>query len=99
MPNVLVINPETIGNDRLDFTTFAPFFNLCYDYTLHVYNRWGIEVFSTSNSINQPDLTCQACFKSLNQAGQELSNGSYFWLIKGSEGLEMQGRFSIFRRN
>lgn len=99
MPNVLVINPETFGNDRLDFTTFAPNFNLCYDYTLHVYNRWGIEVFSTVNTINQPDLTCQACFKSLNQAGQELSNGSYFWVIQGSEGLEMQGRFSIFRRN
>jgi hypothetical protein len=99
MPDVLVINPETSGNDRLDFTTFAPFFNLCYDYTLHVYNRWGIEVFSTVNSISQPDLTCQACFKSLNQAGQELSNGSYFWVIQGSEGLEMQGRFSIFRRN
>ncbi|NBO23164.1 hypothetical protein EBU94_07505, partial [bacterium] len=63
------------------------------------FNRWGVEVFSTSNTTNQPDLTCQACFKSLNQAGQELSNGTYFWIIRGSEGLEMNGRFSIFRRD
>ena len=99
MPNVLTLNPEMTGNDRLDFMVFAPFFNLCYDYTLRVFNRWGVEVFSTNNTTNQPDLTCQSCFKSLNQAGQELSNGTYFWVIHGSEGLEMNGRFSIFRRD
>lgn len=97
-PNVLVINPENPGNDRYDFEQFAPDFNECVDYTFTIFNRWGNIVFQTENDHLDPDLTCARCWKGLDNNGNNLSDGVYFFVLKGIRGIEKQGSIHLFNR-
>jgi len=98
MPNVLALNPEHNGNDRLDFEQFAPEFNICVDYTLYIYNRWGNLVFETDNLKDMPDLTCQRCWQGLGSGGQELTDGVYYYVLKGIRGFERKGFIHLFNQ-
>ncbi len=98
-PNVLVLNPQFDGNDELDFTQFAPEFNECVDYTLHIYNRWGTLVFETENLVSAPDLNCTDCFRGLDNNGTQLSDGVFFYLLKSEKrNIEKQGKINLFQR-
>ncbi len=98
MPNALVINPQFDGNDKLDFTTFAPGFNQCYDYELTIYNRWGVSVYVAENVASAPDMDCSDCFKGLTEGDTPLAKGTYYWTLTGNRGLEANGTLTIFER-
>jgi len=99
MPNVLLRNPQTPGNNCWNFEDFAPGFNRCINYNLFIYNRWGVLVFSTENAVENPDLTCLRCFCGETNNQTELSAGTYFYILKGKgefgEGIELQGQLSL----
>ena len=97
VPNVLIINPTVANNDKLDFETLLPGFNLCYDYVLTIFNRWGVSVYTTENKTASPDLNCSACFEGKTPMNVELSNGTYFWTLKGSRNLELNGKINVFK--
>lgn len=95
MPNVLAVSSQN-GNDRIDFEVFAPGFNSCINYSLYIYNRWGTLVYEAVNDINNPDLNCNGCFKGFTSSGAQLSPGTYFYVLSGSEGVELNGMITIF---
>lgn len=95
MPNILVQNSVS-GNDKFDFQVFAPGFNECITYTLSIFNRWGIKVFETINNANNPDLQCNDCFTGLSETGSQLVPGVYYYVLKGSNDIELNGTIHIF---
>lgn len=95
MPNILVQNSLS-GNDKFDFQVFAPGFNECISYTLSIFNRWGIKVFETVNDANNPDLQCNDCFTGESETGSQLIPGVYFYVLKGSNDIELNGTLHIF---
>ncbi|MDA0930249.1 MAG: gliding motility-associated C-terminal domain-containing protein [Bacteroidetes bacterium] len=97
VPNVLIINPTITDNDKLDFEAIQPGFNYCYDYVFTVYNRWGVAIYTTENKSDSPDINCSACFEGKTPMDVELSNGTYFWTIKGNRDLELNGKINVFK--
>ena len=95
MPNVLSMS-STNGNEKFDFTMFAPGFNECISYTLAIFNRWGTLVYEAINDVNDPDMTCTRCFKGMNTNGVALTEGTYFYILKGDTGIEGKGTITIF---
>jgi PKD repeat protein len=94
MPNVLSLSSPI--NNKFDFQLFAPGFNDCIDYTLHIFNRWGIKVYEAVNNTNNPDLTCNQCFQGKTSTGANLTPGTYFYVLQGSKNIELKGTISIF---
>lgn len=94
LPNVLSISSSI--NNKFDFQLFAPGFNDCIDYTLSVFNRWGVKVYEAVNNTNNPDLNCNQCFQGKTSAGANLTPGTYFYVLKGSTNIELKGTISIF---
>ena len=102
-PNVLVLNPETVGNDQVQIEDLSAEFNICVDYELFVYNRWGTLVFKTQNTTVQeggiPDVDCAACFRGLHQDGTELTTGVYHYILRSEKrDITKQGFISVFKR-
>jgi hypothetical protein len=97
LPNVLILDPTVANNDKLDFEELKQGFNYCYDYVLTIYNRWGLAVYTTENKSSSPDIGCSACFEGLTPSGAELSNGTYFWTLKGNRDLELNGKINVFK--
>jgi hypothetical protein len=102
-PNVLVLNPETVGNDQVQIEDLSAEFNICVDYELFVYNRWGTLVFKTQNTTVQeggiPDVDCVACFRGLHQDGTELTTGVYHYILRSEKrDITKQGFISVFKR-
>jgi len=100
MPNVMALT-SPVGNNKLDFEMFAPGFNDCIDYTIAIFNRWGIKVYEAVNNISNPDLNCNACFTGKTSTGSTLEPGTYYWVLRGSgdEGqydIEKNGTLTIF---
>ncbi|MFZ5972532.1 MAG: FG-GAP-like repeat-containing protein [Bacteroidota bacterium] len=59
-----------------------------------IFNRWGDVVFSQSN-YDQEDVNKR--FSGLNQSGQELSAGSYFYKIETPQGRTVTGYLTLKR--
>lgn len=95
-PNVLVVNPQNPGNDKYDFEVFAPEFNECVDYTFSIFNRWGTKVFETENKKVTPDLTCTNCWRGKDDGGNSLTDGVYFFVLRGERNIEKQGSIHLF---
>ncbi len=95
LPNVLIHN-STVGNNAYDFAMFAPGFNECFDYVFSVYDRWGVLVFETENSIGSPDLTCDHCFRGKTGTGEPVTPGVYFFVLKGSPDVHVNGTINVF---
>jgi PKD repeat protein len=95
MPNVLV-HSSTMGNDRFDMEVIKPKFNLCVEYTLTVFDRWGVKVYEAYNDPYNPDLYCNDCFKGKTEGGNLLSPGVYHYVLKGAYQLENHGFITIF---
>ena len=83
MPDVMSLT-SAVGNDKLDFQVFAPGFNDCIDYTIAIFNRWGIKVYEAVNDVDNPDLNCNACFTGRTSTGSTLEPGTYYWVLRGS---------------
>jgi len=94
LPNVLSFG-SLIGNQHFNLEAFAPQFNQCINYRLHIMNRWGITVFETENNVSQPDLNCENCFRGFNSSGNRLSTGTYYYLLDGDNQARFQGIIQI----
>lgn len=75
-PNVLTLNTDKI-NDILDLKSY---FSSCSEYTLNIFNRWGIQVYEQIQG-SEP-------FSGKAQDGTELKNGVYFYLLKHDQGQQ-----------
>lgn len=95
MPDVLSVSSQ-MGNNILDFELFAPGYNQCIDYTLSIFNRWGIKVFEVVNDSNNPDLNCSSCFTGKTMTGETLTNGTYYYVLEGSDNQKRNGVITIF---
>jgi PKD repeat protein len=98
MPNVLVVGGDVLKNREWDFEVFAPLFNECVDYTLSIFNRWGNLVFMTENFKNNPDMSCERCWKGFSNSGDVLTDGVYYYVIKGIRGFERSGFVHLFNQ-
>lgn len=83
MPDVMSLTSQ-YGNDKYDFQQFAPGFNDCINYTLTIYNRWGILVYEAVNDVTSPDLNCSGCFTGKTKTGSTLTSGTYYYVLKGN---------------
>ncbi len=95
MPNVLV-QTSNIDNDKVDMEEKLPGFNLCINWTYTVYDRWGVQVFETTNDPYNPDLNCDHCFRGKAQGGQVLVPGVYYYIMKGNFSILKAGFITIF---
>ncbi len=95
LPNV-ISRSSTSGNDKFDLEAYSPLFNECVNYTLTIYNRWGITVFQVTNRTDNPDLTCTQCFIGQTAAGAALTEGTYFYLLEGDNQVRYQGTINVF---
>lgn len=95
VPNILV-HSSTNGNNQFDFNLISPDFNLCVEYDFYVYDRWGVEVFNVHNDPQNPDLGCNHCFKGESKNKTTLTQGTYFYVLKGAYDLEKKGFIEIF---
>ncbi len=88
VPNVLSLG-STSGNNEMLLADF----DYC-NYELSVYNRWGKRVFNTKN--NPDDVTTLKYFEGKSMDGNNLSPGTYFYVIKGDSDIEYKGTITIF---
>lgn len=68
-PNIITPNGDGI-NDIFDIDQY---FNICLEYKLVIWNRWGTPVFEQSYG--------QPAFEGKTKAGAKLSNGVYYYII------------------
>ncbi len=78
-PNVITPN-----NDGLNETFTAKSLHLYPNSTLQIYNRWGKEIYRSSNYKGEWN-------------GNDLSNGTYYYLLKTATGLSFKGWVEIIR--
>lgn len=95
IPNIL-IHSSTSGNNQFDFNLLSTDFNLCVEYDFHIYDRWGVEVFEVHNDPQNPDFGCTKCFKGESKTKTTLTQGTYFYVLKGAYSLEKRGFIEIF---
>lgn len=93
-PNVLSLK-SLVGNNEINIEQIMPNFNSCIDYTLTIVNRWGNTVFEVKNDKNNPDLNCANCFKGKTNKGNDLSPGTYFYLLQGEYDIQKSGFITI----
>lgn len=94
VPNILVVG-STVGNESFDFEKFAPGLNECIDYTFSVFNRWGLKVFETINTKTNPDMNCTSCFRGMTGGGDGLTEGTYYYIMKGENGFNREGFITL----
>lgn len=95
MPNVLIQN-SSLENDKIDMENVLPGFNLCINWTYTVFDRWGVQVYETSNDPYNPDLYCDKCFRGNDTGGAELVPGVYYYVMKGNFSILKAGFITIF---
>lgn len=87
-PNVFTPNGDNV-NDCLPLNSLSDF----KDIHFIVFNRWGSTVFETTNPL--------LCWQGFTNNGQELSEGVYFYILKGTtqcrQHLELQGTITILK--
>lgn len=95
MPNVLV-HSSTVGNDKFDMEVIKPGLNLCVEYSITVFDRWGVKLYTASNDPYNPDLFCSDCFKGKTEGGQILVPGIYYYVMEGNYHIVGHGFITIF---
>ncbi len=95
MPNLL-IHSSSVNNNKIDFEVLKPGFNLCIAYTYSIYDRWGTLVFETINDPLNPDVYCSDCFRGKTKSGNDLTAGTYYYILKGNFNILQQGFLTIF---
>ena len=89
LPNIITPNNDNV-NDYWDFSIYG-----LADLEFIVFNRWGTQVYKTSNILDK--------WNGINQHGQQLSEGTYFWVINFksncnvSERIQQKGYIQIVR--
>lgn len=81
-PNVITPNGDMV-NDQLDIDQF---FNLCIDYDLKIWNRWGNLIY-TQKFGEKP-------FAGLDLSGKKVTEGVYFYKLN-YEGEERHGSITV----
>lgn len=85
-----VMSPGGDGiNDYIDLGPDGPIYDLCYDYSIQFFNRWGQKVYEITNSSQK--------FEGLSSAGGKLDSGVYFYVIMADGKKRHSGSITIFR--
>lgn len=93
VPNVFTPNYDDVND-----TWGVKFSNTKYikNFQMHIYDRWGLLVYSTNPDINTPNSK----WDGHTSAGIECSAGVYFYVIrfdKNEERVELKGSVNLFR--
>jgi gliding motility-associated-like protein len=87
-PNIFTPNGDNV-NDCLPMNSLSEF----KDINFIVFNRWGSTIFETTDT--------KLCWQGLTNNGQELSEGVYFYILKGitkcGHNLSLHGTITIIR--
>lgn len=97
-PTYTVPNVFTPNYDDVNDTWGVKFSNTKYikNFQMHIYDRWGLLVYSTNPDINTPNSK----WDGHTSAGTECSAGVYFYVIsfdKNEEHVELKGSVNLFR--
>lgn len=97
-PTYTVPNVFTPNYDDVNDTWGIKFSNTKYikNFQMHIYDRWGLLVYSTNPDINTPNSK----WDGHTSAGTECSAGVYFYVIsfdKNEEKVELKGTLNLFR--
>jgi len=97
-PTYTVPNVFTPNYDDVNDTWGINFSNTKYikNFQMHIYDRWGLLVYSTNPDINSPNSK----WDGHTSAGSECSAGVYFYVIsfdKNEEKVELKGTVNLFR--
>ncbi len=84
VPNVITANNDGVNDELLIDTLFT----VCHEYKMDILNRWGNNVFSTSNNSSP--------FRGNDKNGKALLPGVYFYVIRTDEG-EKHGNITVVR--
>lgn len=84
IPNIFTPNGDNVNQ----FIDFDPLLGECGDYEAVFYNRWGYPVFTQKNGT--------APFAGKSQAGADLTNGVYFYVLRYGE-AEKGGNITLIR--
>jgi gliding motility-associated-like protein len=80
--DLLVFNAVSANDDNLN--AFFNLVNISTENQVTIYNRWGDKVFEMKNYDNTKK---EKRFEGLNNDGDELPSGTYFYKIKHAQGL------------
>ncbi len=83
-PNVFTPNSDG-ANDKFDLDNY---FKTCQEYTLYIYNRWGILIHQQNN--NEPP------FEGITADGKEVEDGVYSYRLDYEDGVKT-GFFHLIR--
>jgi gliding motility-associated-like protein len=83
-PNVFTANADG-ANDKFDLDNY---FKTCQEYTLYIYNRWGILIYQQKN--NEPP------FEGITADGKEVEDGVYSYRLDYEDGVK-SGFFHLIR--
>lgn len=84
-PNVFTPNKDGI-NDRFDFKAIEP----CNDFNFEIFDRWGL-------SILKSDISHQFFWDGRTTSGEEVTDGTYFYIMDVSNGTKLKGTVTVFR--
>lgn len=93
---VVVYNAISPNGDELNEALFIEYISLLEEAknnTVHIYNRWGDEVYSAINYNNNT-----IAFKGISTSGDVLAAGTYFYRIDFASGIPVKTGFFSLRR-
>ena len=89
LPELIIPNIITANNDGInDEIIINSVFEECFEYELKLFNRWGSLVYTMNTSAD--------AFKGLDETGNELIEGTYFYILESEQG-EKHGFITIVR--
>ncbi len=84
-PNVFTPNDDGI-NDRFDFRIIEG----CSDFDFEIFDRWGLSILKSGDSH-------QYFWDGRTTSGEPVTDGTYFYIMKISNGTKLKGTVTVFR--
>lgn len=89
LPNIITPGGTLGMNDFLDLGPNGAVFDLCYDYSIQFFNRWGQKVYEITESTQK--------FEGLSNTGGKLESGVYYYVIMADGKKRFGNTITIIR--
>lgn len=85
IPNVFTPNNDK-ANDIFNFRDIEP----CNNFSFEIFDRWGLSILKSTNSH-------QYFWDGRTTSGEEVTDGTYFYIINVDNGTKFKGTVTVFR--